>query len=401
MGPNARREYLEKIRARYRKAGRADKSRILDEFCAICGHHRKHAIRLLRPGAKSAARSGPRPLYGRRELVPIKAIWLLSEQPCSKRLQAILPMWLPQWEARHGALEDDVRRRVLSISPASIDRLLASSRARMAARQPAGTKPGSLLRSQIPVRTGPWDTDQPGYLEADTVAHCGASLAGSFVWSITFTDIATGWTECRSVWNKGAAGVVDQTRAIERILPFEILGFDCDNGSEFLNHHLWRHLAQRPKPIIFTRSRPYKKNDQAHVEQKNWTHVRQLLGYQRLCHPALLPLIDRLYELWGLFNNFFCPNMKLLEKRREGSRIVKRYHPPLTPCDRLLNNPQIDEPTRERLRRQREQLDPLRLKKQIERQLRLVFDAQHRAEESTLTAAPGEAPSAQALVEAL
>ena len=385
MSPQARREYLQAIHGRYHQFGKSAKSKILDEFCQICGHHRKHAIRLLNGPSPTAPRRkpGPAPRYDQAVLAPLKAIWLAADQPCSKRLVAALAAWLPAWEARQGTLSASVRRRLLGISPASVDRLLRPVRARIGGKGRTTTRPGSLLRQQIPIRAEAWDTDRPGYLEADTVAHCGESFAGSFIWSITYTDIASGWTACRATWNRGAQGVVEQTRRIEATLPFGILGFDCDNGSEFLNQHLVRYFAQRPAPVAFTRCRPYKKNDQAHVEQKNWTHVRQLLGYWRLDRPELVEPINRLYELRDRLNNFFIPNLKLLEKRREAGRTIKRYAPALTPCQRLLASPWVDPPTKHRLRREQYQIDPFTLKKQVEHQLRLVFDRQRHLDGST------------------
>jgi hypothetical protein len=378
MSPKSRREYLAAIHERYHQFGKSVKTQILDEFCQVCGYHRKHALRLLnRPWPAAPARkSGPAPRYDEAVLAPLKAIWLAADQPCSKRLVGALPIWLPAWEKRHGVLESSVRRRLLAISPATVDRLLRPVRVRIGGRGRTTTKPGSLLRQQIPIRAEAWDTDQPGYLEADTVAHCGESFAGSFIWSITYTDIFSGWTACRATWNRGAAGVIEQTRRVEAMLPFAIMGFDCDNGSEFINQHLVRYFAQRRRPVQFTRCRPYKKNDQAHVEQKNWTHVRQLLGYGRLDRPELVEAINGLYELRDRLANFFIPNLKLLEKRREGARTIKRYAPALTPCQRLLESPHIAESVKNRLRREQYRIDPFALKKQIECQLRLVFDRQ-------------------------
>jgi hypothetical protein len=378
MGPKSRREYLEAIHERYQQFGKFVKSQILDEFCQVCGYHRKHALRLLnRPLCPAPARKpGPAVRYDEAVLAPIKAIWLAADQPCSKRLVPALAIWLPAWERQHGVLPSALRRRLLGISPATVDRLLRPIRARLAGKGRTTTKPGSLLRQQIPIRAEPWDTDRPGFLEADTVAHCGESFAGSFVWSITYTDIFSGWTACRATWNRGAEGVIEQTRRVEAILPFAILGFDCDNGSEFINQHLVRYFARRRKPVGFTRCRPYKKNDQAHVEQKNWTHVRQLLGYSRLDRPELVEAINGLYELRDRLANFFIPNLKLLQKRREGARTIKLYAPALTPCQRLLESPHVAEPIKNRLRREQNQIDPFELRKQIEYRLRLVFDRQ-------------------------
>jgi hypothetical protein len=376
MGQTAKREYLIAIWDRYHRVGRRFKSKILDEFCSVCGYARKYAIALLRRRPKRRRRSpGPQRRYDAAVLAPLKAIWLASEQMCSKRLKAALPLWLPFYEEKYGALPAPVRGRLLQISPATMDRLLQKVRARYPGKGLCGTRPGSLLKHQIPIRTDNHDIHQPGFLEADTVAHCGTSMAGNFIWSVTFTDIYSQWTENRAVWNKGAKDVLEQTQDVEQGLPFAILGFDVDNGSEFLTFHLWRYLLDRPRPVPLTRSRPYRKNDQAHVEQKNWTHVRQLLGYQRLEAPELLPAINALYRTWGLLHNYFCPTLKLLSKTRRGSKTIRKYSPPQTPVQRLLDCPDLGPEAKETLRSQSQPLNPLQLKEQIEQQLKAVLNA--------------------------
>ena len=317
---------------------------------------------------------GPRRRYDGEVLEPLKAIWLAAEQLCSKRLKAALPLWLPFYEQERGPLAAPVRKKLLQMSAASIDRLLKKERARYRGKGLCGTRPGGLLKHQIPIRTDNDDVDRPGFLEADTVAHCGNSLTGDFIWSITFTDIFCQWTENRATWNKGAQGVLEQVKDLEVHLPFELLGFDVDNGSEFLCFHLWRYLLDRPRPVPLTRSRPYRKNDQAHVEQKNWTHVRQLLGYQRLEQPELVPLINELYRTWGLLHNFFCPNLKLLSKTRKGARTIRKYSLPQTPFQRLLESHHLSQEQKLKLQNQFQQLNPLQLKREIEEKLRLVLN---------------------------
>ena len=230
------------------------------------------------------------------------------------------------------------------------------------------------LRNQIPIRTHNWDISQPGFMEADTVAHCGNSLAGDFIWSLTLTDIHTGWTECRATWNNGATGVIQQIKNIEASLAFELKGFDCDNGSEFLNHHLVRYFSNHKPKVKFTRSRPYKKNDNAHVEQKNWSYVRQLLGYDRLDNPKLVELINRLYaNQWSLYQNHFCPTLKLLEKKRINSKYYKKYETPQTPYQRLMLSSHISDDNKKALNNLHQTLDPFVLKRQIDRQLKAIF----------------------------
>ena len=354
-------EYLEKIRPRYRRAGKRYKSRILDEFCAVCGYNRKYAIGLLAERARRPRKKpGPQRRYG-PELDPIlRHIWLACEQICGKRLRQAIPLWLPYYEGRHGVLKPVMRQQILSISAASLDRRLRPIRARYPHGKRCGTKPGSLLKQHVPVRTHNWDIAQPGFIEADTVAHCGGSLEGNFVWSLTFTDISSGWTLNRAVWNKGAHDVVRQIKELERRLPFPLLGFDSDNGSEFLNWHLYRLFQQRKQPVGWTRAREYRKNDNAHVEQKNWTHVRQLLGYDRLDNPQAVAAIDDLYDSWCDLQNFFMPSIKLLRKQREGSKIHRYYERPTTPYQRLLASPAVPPEQRARLQAHFQTLDPVK-----------------------------------------
>ncbi len=380
MGPEARREYVMAMRERYGLMNRQGKGRVLDEFCAMMACHRKHAIRALNAVAPGPSRrSGPTVRYGACERQVLKAVWLAADQPCGKRLVAALPLWLPAY-GRRERLSAVTRKRLLTMSAATADRLLAPERVRLKPKGLCGTRPGSLLKTQIPIRGQSWDEQRPGYLEADTVAHCGPSLAGDFVWSLTFTDIATGWTANRAVWNRGAVGVLEQLAEVETVLPFTILGFDCDNGSEFLNHHLWAYLRQRKEPVDFTRSRPYHKNDQAYVEQKNYTHVRQLLGYERLGWHELVEPINVLYRLCDQFRNAFLPVMKLASKSREGTKIKKRYDPPQTPLARILDSPHTAQNRKRLLREEISRLDPFDLKDQIETQLRQVFSLKRRLE---------------------
>jgi len=372
----ATKEYLEAIRERYLKAKtRAEKSRFLDEICATTGYDRKYINRLM---AKRRAGRRPRSQRGRkasyrdpRLLKPLKAIWRTANLPCSKRLKAMIPIWLPSYETMAGAIDEDVRAKLLRISPATIDRLMASVRLQNAGRGRSMTKPGGLLRSQIPIQTGQWEETRPGFIEADTVAHCGGSMAGEFVFTLDCVDIATGWSEQRAVWNKGASGVVRQMRAIERALPFPLLGFDADNGSEFINQLLVRHFLSRQTPVQFTRSRAYRKNDNAHIEQKNWTHVRQWIGYDRLDKPEAVELLNDLYpNEWRLFHNFYGVSVKFLSKQRNGAKVTKKYDAPKTPYERVLESARIPEHTKRALQEIFANTNAFTLRKAIDRKLR-------------------------------
>jgi hypothetical protein len=379
MSPRSRREYIDAIFLRYKQATRRDKSKILDEFCATCGYHRKHGIRVLQGWKRftkpSHRKRGRQSVYNDPAILkPLKKIWLAANLPCSKRLKAILPLWLPGYQEISGELPAGVQRALECISPSTIDRILKPTRLLYTKRGRSTTKPGTLLRNQIPIGTNQWNQTRPGYIEADTVAHCGISMAGQFVFTIDCVDIATTWTEQRAVWGRGEMGVLEQLRDVEKCLPFELLGFDCDNGSEFLNHHLVRHFTQRKHPVQFTRSRPYRKEDNAHVEQKNWTHVRQWLGYDRLDLPELVPLINNLYTSeWRLYHNLFCPSVKLLSKVQVGSKTIKRYDRPKTPYQRVLESSYVSESTKQSLSDLWRSNNPFLLKQAMEKKIKRIF----------------------------
>jgi len=375
MSKELKRDWLPKLQERYGGRNRDGKSRMLDELCEDYQYERKYAIKLLSGAlAPSDGKAHPGPERRYEVIEPVvQRIWLKSEQPCGKRLAPILRQWLPYYERRFGQLSYRQRALVRQVSAATLDRLLAPARAQHS-RGRSGTKPGSLLRSEIPIRTGTWDLTRPGYLEADSVAHCGGSLSGNFIWSLTYTDILSGWTEGGAVWNKGAAGVLEATREVEERLPFALLGFDSDNGSEFLNHHLWSYMRERKAAVEFTRSRPYHSDDNAHVEQKNWTWARQLLGYGRLENPELVGPISALYrEVWAPWQNFFLPCLKLERKWREGSHWRKRYEPPQTAYQRLCAPGMLALKDRRQLRERYESLDPFELKDQVEEKLKRIL----------------------------
>jgi hypothetical protein len=379
MSPRSKREFLAAIVQRYRAASRTLKTSILNEFCSACGYHRKHALRLLRTfrrfTQKIPAKRGRKPVYDVATLlIPLTRIWKAANLPCSKRLKAIIPEWIPGYIKTYGPISEKTALSLLRISPSSIDRILNPIRAEYTKHGRATTKPGTLLRKHIQVKTNQWDESRPGFLEADTVAHCGSSTEGMYANTVDCVDIATGWTEQRAVWGKNYQGVIDQIKDIEQSLPFPILGFDSDNGTEFLNRHLLRYLTDRKRPIQFTRSRAYKKDDNAHIEQKNWTHVRQWLGYDRLDSPEVVALMNELYTSeWRLFLNFFCPSVKLLEKKRVASKIIKRYDKPKTPYRRILESPDVSEETKRKLKEQYKTLNPFELRKALEIKLKKIF----------------------------
>ena len=377
MSQKSKDEVLKLMRWRYARRGREGRTKLLDEFCALCGYERKYAIKLLRgkrrAEGKPVKKGGPHPKYGDAERTVLKAIWMAAEQPCKSRLKAAVPLWLPHYEKDYGAVGESARKRLLAISPATMERLLSSYKASVGKRGRCGTRPGTLLRTQIPVRTEHWDVSGPGWLEADTVAHCGESMAGDFCWSVTMTDVHTQWTETRATWNKGQHAVRQRIAEIESALPFPIFGFDSDNGGEFINNHLLEYFCGRRRPVYFTRSRPYRKNDNARVEQKNWTHVRQLVGYGRLGERQQAELLNDLYaKEWSQFRNFFCPAIKHVRTEVEGSRKKRVYDDPKTPFERLKACGGIKEEQIERLEKLKATLNPFKLKQAIERKLRRI-----------------------------
>ena len=377
MSPRSKKEYLESVLLRYRSALKKQKSLILNEFCLACGYHRKHAIRILNHHKRFARPNPKRPGRPSRYnhlsvLRPLKEIWLKANLPCSSRLKAIIPLWLPFYPE---ALSARVKEALLSISQATMDRLLKAVRIKYGKRGRSTTKPGTLLKRHIPIKTKQWDETRPGFIEADTVAHCGGSLAGEFAYTVDTVDIATGWTEQRAVLGKGETGVLEQLKDIEASYPFPFLGFDSDNGGEFINYHALKHFTQREKPVAFTRSREYESNDNAHIEQKNWTHVRQYFGYDRLDDPRVVSWMNEFYRGESrLYLNFFLPSVKLLSKERIGSKTIKKHDKPKTPYQRALESKHVSIQAKNLLKEQFKTLNPFTLKKEMEKKLARIFN---------------------------
>ena len=383
MSPRSKKDYLEAIFLRYKKTKRrSQKTKILDEFCKVCGYHRKHALRLLgkfKRFIKPKPRQRGKPsVYNQSSvLAALERIWLDANMPCSKRLIVVIPLWLPHYP---GGLGLDVIKPLTKISPSTIDRVLKHSRKKYKHVNISTTKPGTLLRKQIPIKTNQWEEFHPGFLEADTVAHCGGKIEGDYANTVDFVDIATGWTEQRAVWGKGETSVLEQIKDVEESLPFPLRGFDSDNGGEFLNHHLLRHFTDNPNrknQIQFTRARAYKKDDNAHIEQKNYTHVRQFLGYRRFDNPKIVDLLNDLYKNeWRLYHNFFLPSVKLIEKERIRSKMIKKHDKPKTPYQRVLetNSFDVSNQNKHKLTQQLEYLNPFQLKKIINKKIQKILD---------------------------
>jgi len=375
MSTQTREEVLERLRRRYEHAGAEHKRKLLDQAQELLGYHRKSAIRALR--APRVVR-GPRILTGRpmtyepgRLLRWLRPIWAATDYACGRRLVAMLPEWVPAYEQHERRLPGEVRDKLLMASGRTLDRLLEPLRGEGAGR--SLTRPGTLLRQQIPIRGSLWEEGKAGWLEVDTVALCGGSVAGEFVWMVNGVDYATTWVEVRAMWGRGQAGTLAALQDVEASLPFALLGLDSDNGGEFLNYHVLHWLQQRPRPVFMTRSRPYKKDDNAHVEQKNWTHIRQCFGYERHDNPEVVALINALAKgAYGQLLNYFHASLKLERKERIEGRVKRIYGAAQTPLTRVLASAEVTEQTKQRLQQHKARLNPFALKQAVDRSLKEI-----------------------------
>lgn len=365
LGKQARFEVLDVLRERYCSAGKQDKGKILDEFVAVAGCHRKHAVRLLRRtgGRERNRAAAARRIYGDAVREALVVLWEAADRICGKRLKAILPGLVSALEQHgHVALDPEVRARLLSASAATIDRLLGSVRGTASGhkKRKKATKPSK----QIAVRTfADWKEPAPGYLEMDFVSHGGSSMEGVFLWSLAATDVCSGWVEVIPLLAREQSLVVEGLELVRRQLPVPVLGIDTDNDGAFINDTLLGYC--QAQKLEFTRSRAYQKNDQAWIEQKNGAVVRRFVGYERLSGLVAGQCLAQLFQGVRLYVNYFQPSFKLLSKTREGAKVKKRYAAPATPCERLLAHVSVAEATKEKLRRERSQLDPLELLRRI------------------------------------
>jgi len=380
MSNRAKKEYLNQIKIRYLQANKKEKNKILDEFCEICDYNRKYAIRILnrknldKPKQKRTGR--PRAYNNPVIIHFLKILLRMTNLICSKRLKEAIPLWIVPYEKSFCVkLSPANREKLLNISASTIDRLIGKERRKLGKLGLSTTKPGSLIKKKVPIKTNQWDETRPGFMEADTVAHCGSSVSGSFTYTVNMVDIATGWVEARAIWGKGQKSTFEAIRSIEAALPFKIKGFDSDNGSEFLNYHLMSYFVNRKHPVEYTRSRPYQKNDNAHIEGKNWTHIRQYLGYERFDDPAMVRILNEMYSNdWSLFFNFFIPSSKLLDKQRQGSKIIKKHDKPKTPFQRLIETKSIPKYRKIELYRIQQNLNPFELQTNISTKINKVLN---------------------------
>jgi hypothetical protein len=355
---------------RYKRASKAEKTKILDELCALTRWHRDHARKALR-GARRwprvvGARRARAPKYGPKVIAALVLCWSVLGMPAGKRLAPVLGelvVVLRRFDELD--IDEDTAALLVGMSAATIDRRLAPERKKYALKGRSRTKPGSLLKSQIPVRTwAQWDDAVPGFVEIDLVSHDGGNPAGEHAWTLTVTDIATSWTETRSVLGKALKGVMDALDEIAAVMPFPIRGLDSDNGSEFINFHLLDWCCKHQ--VTFTRSRVGNKNDGCHVEQKNWTVVRALVGYHRYDTPAEVLLLNKIWALQSLLGNYFCAQQKLVVKVRDGAKITKKYDTATTPCRRAQAHPNLPTTAKAHLTRTYLDINPAALQRQIQ-----------------------------------
>jgi len=375
MSQPTRTEVLKKLRRRYESAGAEHKRKLLDQAQELLGYHRKAAIRAMR-----APRVvwGPRIITGRPVkyepslLVPwLRPIWQATDYACGQRLVAMLPEWIPAYEQHERRMPGEVREKLLLASGRTLDRLLEPLRAQGTGR--SLTRPGTLLRQQIPIRGSVWEEGKAGWLEVDTVALCGGSVAGEFVWMVDGVDYATTWVEVRAMWGRGQSGTLSALQDVEASLPFSLLGLDSDNGGEFINYHVLNWLQKRPRPAFMTRSRPYKKDDNAHVEQKNWTHIRQCFGYERHDNPEVVEPINALVKgAYGQLLNYFHASLKLERKERKAGRVQRIYGAAQTPLARVLASAEVTTHTKQQLRQHKAALNPFALKQVVDRSLKEI-----------------------------
>jgi len=367
---NTRKEVTEKQKKAYTKASKKQKGVILDGVCLSTGLSRDRAARILRGDSapakkKSGARRGRRVLYGPSEQALLRRLWVTCDCICGLRLKSAIPDVLEAL-ASFGEIKESKQtvQLVKRMSVSTINRLLKGARDSFALKGRSTTKPGTLLKTQIPVRLGnEWDDAVPGFVEIDLVAHCGDSTRGEYINTLDVTDIATTWTETRAVINKAQRYVFEALMHIQMKAPYEFLGIDSDNGAEFINHELYRYCETYG--IVFTRTRSYKKNDNAHIEEKNWSIVRKHMGYSRFEGKQACDLMNAYYERLRLHTNFFMPTVKLVSKQRIGSKVIKHYDKPQTPYRRMLAHPNVDIQTKQRLKATYATLNPAKLKRDM------------------------------------
>jgi hypothetical protein len=369
---SSKREYLRILSQRYQGASRKEKHLILSEIEKNLKMHRKSAIRVLNTIKQKRPKEtrGRRRVYNDFVIQHLKVLWLAMGQLCSRRMKKALPRWLKHYEA-----PEVTKLMLIKMGKTTIDKYLKPYKAQYRRHWNSGTKSGRYIKTMIPIKPLDYQVQNVGQIEADTVHHCGGALSGVYAITLTVTDIWTSWTECRSMWGLSMKGVTECMSDIERFIPFTITTVCVDNGSEFLNYEFTRYFqgTQRENPVAIQRGRPYKKNDQCHVEQKNFTHVRELWGWERMDQKQLIELMNDIYRNeWSMLQNLFFPQMKLQSKLRVGAKYKKKYTEPMTPLERILASPSVAPEVKEKLRKLEQDTNPFELKKSIETKLKVI-----------------------------
>lgn len=376
MSKMSKREYLIQLKKKYWKAKKKVKSQLLNDFCDFTHYNRKYALRLLNkpvPAKWKRYRTREK-IYGQKTIDPLLVLWRAANEICGERFHPFIPILLPKLiELGEIKVDNETREKLLTISLGTVKRIIRKTKRRSKIKIKGTTKPGSILKKQIAVRYGRWTDIDPGWCETDTVAHCSDDVSGEFIYSLDVVDICSGWSEQAAIWGKGEMATKEQMDNIRKRLPFKLLGLDPDNGSEFINWQMLRY-CQKNK-ISLTRSRPYHKNDNAHVEQKNYTAIRQLVGYARLEKREQQDVLNDLYaNEWRSYLNFFQPTMKLKEKIKDTGtkKTTKKYFEAKTPYQRLMEHPKISQEQKDVLKSVYEKLNPIALQMEIKRKLELL-----------------------------
>jgi hypothetical protein len=380
MSQLAKQEYLVQIWERYQNSDQNGKSRILDEYCAVCGYVRNYAIRKLnRPLQVKKRKPGRKPTYDEAFVKVLARVWEAMRRPCSKKLVEAMPNWLV-----HRSFAPELTEKLQEISASQIDRALAPYRNPKIRGKSLTPKTKNFIKRVIPLKPLDAQYTKPGSVQSDTVAHCGDDISGFYAYSLTITDIFSTWTENRATWTKSAHLVGEAIKDIERSLPFPITEYSADNGNEVLNEKIFDYFQQRPEgqKVNITRGRPYRKNDQAYVEQKNNTHVRGILGYERIDDRSLVERMNKIYALWSQLQNFFIPTMKCIDKKRDGAKIKKKYDKPKTPYQRILDSADVTDEAKQKLRASYAELNPFELSEEVDKQCRSFFAILQRFKQS-------------------
>jgi len=376
MSIMSKREYLTQLKKKYYKATKKTKGQLLDDFCEITGYHRKVALRLVNnrlPGKWKRYKKREKQ-YDQPVIDALLVLWRAVDEICGERLHPFIPELLEKMiDCGELEIDEDVKAKLLKISMGTVKKIVGKTKHRSLIKIGGTTKPGSLLKSQIAIRYGPWEEVDPGWCETDTVAHCGGDVSGEFIYSLNVIDISSGWSEQAAIWGKGELATKEQMDNIKQRLPFKLLGLDPDNGSEFINWQMFRYCEKNE--INLTRSRAYHKNDNAHVEQKNWTAIRQLLGYSRYEKREQQVMMNDLYaNEWRLYVNFFQPTMKRKEKTidTQTGKVKKKYYEAKTPYRRLMEHPKTSQAQKDMLMSNYKTLNPVQLKRQINKKIELI-----------------------------